>query len=315
MKKYAAIAVFLIFLASGIAHAQPSASGVRDIEAQNIKAGQSTNISITINNTVSQALSLQEKLPSGWALTRISDDANSFKASTDEWVWFSVREGEIKTIRYSITVPAGAVPGTYNIEGSISNSSGIITGVAGDSSIAVLGSVQTPTATQASGSSGQAAPAQTKTSAGLQSIEVSIIPIKPVAGDNITLKVELTYPTAGYAVEFGEASIKDRTILFNIKSTPPAGLAAQVITTYSHEYNLGYPGEGSYAYEVEVNNFYVKKGNFEVSPKSQAAPASANEPVVSPAANKPVKTPGFSLPIVIILISYIVLKIKTRERI
>lgn len=309
MKKYIAVAVFLIFLASGISHAQPSAMGARDIEAQNIKAGQSTNISITINNTISQALSLQEKLPSGWTLTRISDDANIFKASTNEWVWFNAREGEL-TIRYSLTVPASAAPGTYSIEGSISNSSGIIAGIAGDGSIVVLGSVQTPTATQAAGSSGQAAPAQTpsKASAGLQNIEVSIIPDRPVAEDNISSKVELTYPTAGYAVEFGEASIKDRTILFNIKSTPPAGLAAQVITTYSHEYNLGYIGEGSYAYEVGVNNVYVKKSSFEVSPKSQAAPASA----VSPAANEPVKTPGFTFTIVIFLISYIVLKIKIR---
>jgi len=309
MKKYIAVAIFLIFLSSGISHAQPSASGVRDIEAQNIKAGQSTNITITISNTISQALSLQEKPPSGFTLTRISDDANSFRASTNEWVWFNAREGEIKTIRYSLTVPAGAAPGTYSIEGSISNSSGIITDIA-DSSIAVLGSVQTPAATQVAGSSGQAAPVQTpaKISAGLQNIEVSIIPAKPMAGDNITLKVELTYPAAGYDVEFGEASIKDRTILFNIKSSPSAGLAAQVITTYSHEYNLGYPGEGSYAYEVGVNNVYVKKGSFEASPKSQAAPASA----VSPAANEPVKTPGFTFTIVIFLISYIVLKIKIR---
>lgn len=71
--------------------------------------------------------------------------------------------------------------------------------------------------------------------------------------------MELTYSAAGYVVEFGKASIKDKTISFDIRTSPPAGLAAQVITTCSHVYNLGYLGEGSYAYEVIVNNVIVLK--------------------------------------------------------
>jgi len=45
-------------------------------------------ITVVINNdNIIRTLSLQETVPVGWSLTRISDDAFSFKSITNEWFW------------------------------------------------------------------------------------------------------------------------------------------------------------------------------------------------------------------------------------
>lgn len=165
---------------------------------------------------------------------------------------------------------------------------------------------------QPTNASNQIISTSTSKSSGLQKIEVGINPSIPTVEDNISLKVELTYSTAGYIVEFGEVSIQDKAISVNIKTRSPSGMAAQVITTYSHVYNLGYLSEGSYVYTVILNNISIDMGAFEVvSIKSQQiTPGSTTSSATTKA---PVKTPGFNSPMELILIYYIVLKIKFRS--
>lgn len=138
---YAITAVILIFITVSASAAsdstkvnaiEPDSSASRDIENQNLAAGGSTNVTVTINN-VSQVL-LVERLPFGWGLVRIYDDATNFRNSANEWVW--IYDGT-KTVTYRVAVPSDAIPGTYNLNGNISNLSGIIAGVAGENTIII----------------------------------------------------------------------------------------------------------------------------------------------------------------------------------
>jgi len=115
-----------------------TAIAIRDIEKQTLAPGESTNVTVTITNNVAQSLSLDEDIPEGWSLTRVSDDANAYKPSTNEWVWFSVGAGETKTVIYRLTVPDNASEGDYSIVGRISNASGVIDAVKGDDIITVV---------------------------------------------------------------------------------------------------------------------------------------------------------------------------------
>jgi hypothetical protein len=107
----------------------PLPSGVnatREIEKESIRPGESTNITVTISSDVIQALVLQESIPAGWKLKRISDDADGFKKSTNEWAWSNVTPGITKTVVYSIIPSTDATIGTYYINGTINNSRGVI---------------------------------------------------------------------------------------------------------------------------------------------------------------------------------------------
>ena len=108
---------------------------MRDIENQFLLPGGSTNVTVNITSNMAQALSLQENIAEGWILTPISDDSSVFKNSTNEWVWFSVDAGVTKTVMYNITIPEDAPMGTYFINGSVSNSSGMIGIVSRENSI------------------------------------------------------------------------------------------------------------------------------------------------------------------------------------
>ena len=137
------LAVFLIIV-TALASANQSASAVRDIERQTLAPGESTNVTVIITNNVSQSLSLDEDIPAGWNLTRVSDDADAYKPSTNEWVWFSVGAGETKTVIYRLTVPDNASEGNYNITGQISNVSGVIDTVKGEDTITVVQDITPP---------------------------------------------------------------------------------------------------------------------------------------------------------------------------
>ena len=138
MKKYINIfLVVMLFALIPIGMAQTQAS--RDIENQSLPPGGSTMINITILNDVNQAISSMETLPSGWTMLRIKElpvNASSFRASTHEWVWFSVGGDKLNVI-YQLNVPSNAVPGIYNISGIIQNSSAKIADVAGENTITV----------------------------------------------------------------------------------------------------------------------------------------------------------------------------------
>jgi hypothetical protein len=83
------------------------------------------------------AIPLHEIIPAGWNLTRISDDADTFKSNTSEWIWFNVTPGINKTVIYRLTAPDNASIGTYHINGTISSTSGVIAVVQGDNNINV----------------------------------------------------------------------------------------------------------------------------------------------------------------------------------
>src|SRR4030067_2076982 len=80
----------------------------REIEKESLRFGESTNITIRINSDVTQALVLQESIPPGWNLGRISDDAQGFKNSSNEWVWSNVTPGATITVIYQLTNSTGA---------------------------------------------------------------------------------------------------------------------------------------------------------------------------------------------------------------
>ena len=104
----------------------PSINAIREIEKESLLSGESTNVTIKINTDIIQALALQEFIPAGWNITIISDDANDFNDKSHEWIWLNVTPGITRTVIYSITAPSGASMGTYYINGTISNSSGVI---------------------------------------------------------------------------------------------------------------------------------------------------------------------------------------------
>jgi hypothetical protein len=108
---------------------------VRMIEKGSLLLGESTNITVDISSNMSQALALHEIIPAGWNLTRISDDADAFKNSTSESIWFNVSPGINKTVIYRLTAPDNASIGTYHINGTISSASGVIAVVQGDNTI------------------------------------------------------------------------------------------------------------------------------------------------------------------------------------
>jgi len=110
-------------------------NATREIEKESLGKGESTKITIRINSNIIQGLSLSESIPAGSNLTRISDDADGFKSSTNEWVWSNVMPGITKTVIYVITAPKDATIGTYYINGTISNSSGVIAIVGGNNAI------------------------------------------------------------------------------------------------------------------------------------------------------------------------------------
>ncbi|NJD01237.1 MAG: hypothetical protein FIA99_01250 [Ruminiclostridium sp.] len=108
---------------------------VRMIEKESLRQGESTYVTVDICSNMSQALSLQEIIPAGWNLTRISDGADAFKSSTSEWIWLNASSGINKTVIYRLTAPGNASMGTYHIKGTISSTSGVIAVVQGDNTI------------------------------------------------------------------------------------------------------------------------------------------------------------------------------------
>ncbi len=136
--------ILLIFMSvpTGLA----AVSSVRTIETNTLVAGNGTNVTVVIQNDITQALSLQEIIPSGWVVTKISDDADQFKASTNEWVWLTATSNTVKTVIYKVTVPLGTAPGVYNIKGN-TTASGSTKSVTGGNTITVVNNTVVPPVT------------------------------------------------------------------------------------------------------------------------------------------------------------------------
>jgi hypothetical protein len=108
---------------------------LRTIEKESLRIGESTNITVDLSSNINQTLALREIIPSGWNLTRVTDDADAFKSRTNEWIWFSVNPESHKTVIYRLTAPDNASIGTYHINGTIISESGVIAVVQGDNTI------------------------------------------------------------------------------------------------------------------------------------------------------------------------------------
>ena len=110
--------ILLIFMFTPIGQALVSAQ--RTIDKNVLTAGSETTVSIIMqNDNIKRSLSIRESIPPGWSLVRISDDADQFKANTNEWVWVNIENNTVKTVEYRLTVPSGTTPGIYNINGNI----------------------------------------------------------------------------------------------------------------------------------------------------------------------------------------------------
>lgn len=134
------IALILMMIPTGLA----TVSADRTIENNTLTVGNSTNVTVVINNNgAGISLSLKESIPSGWILTKGIDDASDFKPSTNEWVWFSFPASASKTVIYKITVPSKATAGDYNING-VTIVNGSTTNVTGDSIITVVNNTVIP---------------------------------------------------------------------------------------------------------------------------------------------------------------------------
>lgn len=116
----------------------PGVNAMREIDSQFIGPGDSTNVTVNISSDMTQALVLQEAIPEGWNLTRISDDADSFRTNNlNEWLWINVTSGVNKTVVYKLTAPSNASIGDYSINGSIVNSTGMVTTVGGSNTVSI----------------------------------------------------------------------------------------------------------------------------------------------------------------------------------
>ncbi len=113
----------------------------RIIDKMTLTAGSETGITVTLKNDgVIRAFSLKETMPSTpsvWTITRVSDNANEFKASTNEWAWLAVASNAVKTVKYNVKVPPSTKPGTYYISGYM-KASGVTINVKGDNTIYVV---------------------------------------------------------------------------------------------------------------------------------------------------------------------------------
>ena len=113
----------------------------RIIDKMTLTAGSETGITVTLKNDgVVRAFSLKEIMPSTpsvWTITRVSDNANEFKASTNEWAWLAVASNAVKTVKYNVKVPPSTKPGTYYLSGYM-KASEVSIDVKGDNTINIV---------------------------------------------------------------------------------------------------------------------------------------------------------------------------------
>ena len=112
---------------------------IRTIENMSLDPSESTMVMVNFSTNMTQALSLREIIPEGWNLTRVTDDADSFKdgGTNNEWLFVNVTPDMTKTVIYKLTVPANVSIGKYFINGTLISSQGVIATVDGNAMISV----------------------------------------------------------------------------------------------------------------------------------------------------------------------------------
>jgi hypothetical protein len=135
----AVVAVMLLLSLFSVAlAADPTANASRTIDPKVVQPGDEVEITVVFQNllNMSKSFALKEVIPAGWGFTRGTDDADQFKNSTKEWVWFTLGAGANKTVTYNLTVPIDAAPGDYVVNGTVTGN-GTENLVGGDTTITV----------------------------------------------------------------------------------------------------------------------------------------------------------------------------------
>ncbi|MCJ7523511.1 MAG: hypothetical protein MUP21_15015 [Dehalococcoidia bacterium] len=137
------IALLLLIMALALVTAPVSAqnriaTARRTIETVHLVSGESTEVDVAFTSLLDEkkSFAIRENVPTGWTLTRISDDASAFQSSSNTWVWFSVDADATKIVTYSLTVPEDAAAGSYEISGMLTAAKVSIT-ITGDTTITV----------------------------------------------------------------------------------------------------------------------------------------------------------------------------------
>ena len=132
------MAVLILSLFGVALAADPTANSSRTIDPMVVERGEDVEVTVVFESLLGEAkaFALQEVIPDGWGFTRGTDDADYFKVSTIEWLWFVVGAGATKTVTYTLTVPIDAEAGNYIIEGTVTGDE-VVNPVGGDSTITV----------------------------------------------------------------------------------------------------------------------------------------------------------------------------------
>ncbi|MCW7079393.1 MAG: PKD domain-containing protein [Canidatus Methanoxibalbensis ujae] len=137
------IVLFSVLVSAIPVMAAGEITAMRDISNQAVNPGDTFTVTVTITaNQEIEALALDEDIPSGWEVTRVSDDAAAFKESTIEWIWTEkLSAGDSKTVVYNVTVPSNAESGTYYITGKVSAYNVNPIAVGGETEVNVTGNL------------------------------------------------------------------------------------------------------------------------------------------------------------------------------
>ena len=137
------IVLFSVLVSAIPVMAAGEITAMRDISNQAVNLGDTVTVTVTVTaNQEIEALALDEDLPDGWEVTRVSDDAAAFKESTTEWIWTERLSAEVsKTVIYNVTVPSDAEEGTYYITGKVSAYKVNPIAVGGETEVNVIGNL------------------------------------------------------------------------------------------------------------------------------------------------------------------------------
>ena len=137
------IALLLLVMALALVAASVSAqsriaTARRTIDTVHLVPGESTEVDVAFTNLLDEkkSFAIRENVPTGWTLTRISDDSSAFQSSSNTGVWFSVDADATKIVTYSLTVPENAAAGSYEISGMLTAAK-VSIAIVGDTTITV----------------------------------------------------------------------------------------------------------------------------------------------------------------------------------
>ena len=104
----------------------PAATVSHTSSSAEVAPGGSFTVTTTINaNETLQGLLLREQLPAGWTMSQVTTSGGFYKASENKWLWLSA-QGQT-TVTYTVSVPADAATGAYQIAGNLDTAGGFST--------------------------------------------------------------------------------------------------------------------------------------------------------------------------------------------